>query len=152
MEESSGARYATPLLRHVARQLLALETAGAPPTSEHLAAASGRLLERLSQELAEVVGPAGVEAIFRRAVKLLQPEFAFLDERVVPGDDRASLPVCSGLQGYEPEVIRDASVTLFATFAGLLANVVGDRLTWSLLQQIWPQLVLPGPNFQEIDE
>ena len=29
-------------------------------------------------------------------------------------------------------------MTLFATFAGLLATVIGDRLAWSLLREIWP--------------
>ena len=49
-------------------------------------------------------------------------------------------------------MIRKFSVTLFATFLGLLANVIGDRLTWSLLQQSWPDTLLPRTNRQETDE
>jgi hypothetical protein len=48
-------------------------------------------------------------------------------------------------------VIREVSVTLFATFAGLLASVIGDSLTWNLLQQIWPDTLL-ARDLQEIEE
>jgi hypothetical protein len=45
--------------------------------SKSLAAASGRLLDRSSARLAEVIGPAGVQAIFLRAIKLRKPESLF---------------------------------------------------------------------------
>ena len=84
MGEPAEMRYATPRLRRVARRLLAHEAGGAPATSEALAAASARVLDRLSRRLAEVIGPAGVEAILLRAVTLRKAEFPFLDERIVP--------------------------------------------------------------------
>lgn len=145
MRDSSETRYATPRLRRAATRLLAQETGGGPATSESLAAASGRLLDKLSQGLAQVIGPAGVQSIFLRTVRLRKSEFPFLDERIVPSASRGSLaePLHACLQEHEPEVIREASVALFATFAGLLANVIGDRLTWSLLQQIWSDTLLP---------
>jgi hypothetical protein len=135
-------------------ELLAVEMGGEPATSETLAAAAGRLLDTLCQRLADVIGPAGVQSIFLRAVKLGKSEFAFLDERIVPAESRDSLaePLRAALQEREPDVIRKVSVTLFATFLGLLANVIGDRLTWSLLQQSWPDTLLPRTNRQETDE
>lgn len=154
MVEASDTRYATPRLRRAVAQLLALETSGAPATAETLAAAAGRLLDTLCQRLADVIGPAGVQSILQRAVKLGKSEFAFLDERIVPGESRDSLaePLRAALQEHEPDVIREVSVTLFATFLGLLANVIGDRLTWSLLQQSWPDTLLPRTDRQEIEE
>ena len=146
-------RYATPPLRRIAARLLAHEMSGQPATSETLAAASGRLLERLSARLAEVIGPAGVRAIFLRAVKLRTPEFPFLDARAVPQSpgERLAEPLRARLQEQPPETIQEASVILFATFAGLLAAVIGDRLTGSLLQQIWPD-TLPEAELQETEE
>ena len=154
MGEASDARYATPRLRRAVTQLLALETGGEPATSETLAAAAGRLLDALSQRLADVIGPAGVQSILLRTVKLGKSEFAFLDERIVPADSRDSLaePLRAALQEREPDVIRKVSVTLFATFLGLLANVIGDRLTWNLLQQSWPDTLLPRTDRQETEE
>ena len=140
MEQPSETRYLTPRLRRAAERLLALELGAAPATAETLAAASGRLLDKLCQQLAQVIGPAGAHSILRRAMKLRKVEFPFLDERIVPSDSRGSLaePFRACLQQQEPAVIQDVSVTLVATFAGSLATLVGDKLTWSLLQRIWP--------------
>ena len=148
-------RYATPRLRRVATHLLAHEAGGEPATSETLAAAAGRLLDRMSRRLAEVIGPVGVEAIFLRAVKLRKAEFAFLDERIVPSErgDNLSEPLRACLREQEPDVIQEVSVLLFATFAGLLTTVIGDRLAWSLLQQIWPDEFPPEAELlQEAEE
>jgi hypothetical protein len=85
---------------------------------------------------------------------LRRSEFAFLDERIVPGDNRDSLaePLRACLQEREPDVIREVWMTLFTTFAGLLATVIGDRLTWSLLEQIWPDTLLPRTELQETEQ
>ena len=154
MREPAEMRYATPRLRRAATRLLAHEAGGEPATSDALAAAAGRLLDRLSARLAEVIGPLGVEAIFLRAVKLRKPEFPFLDERIVARERGESLaePLRDCLREQTPEVTQEASVILFATFTGLLTIVVGDRLAWSLLQQIWPDTLPPGTELQEIEE
>ena len=154
MGEASDGRYTTPRLHRAVTQLLALEAGGEPATSETLAAAAGRLLDTLSQRLAAVIGPAGVQSILLRALKLGKSEFAFLDERIVPAESRDSLaePLRAALQEHEPDVIRKVSVTVFATFLGLLVNVIGDRLTWSLLQQSWPDTLLPRTDRQETQE
>jgi hypothetical protein len=147
-------RYATPRLRRVAARLLAHETNGEPATSENLAAASGRLLDELSQRLAEVIGHAGTQAVFFRAVNLCKPEFPVLDDCIGPLERGESMaePLRACLQEQAPDVIREVSVTLFATFAGLLATVIGDRLTLSLLQQMWPETLLPEADLQETEE
>jgi hypothetical protein len=147
-------RYANPRLRRAATRLLAHEAGGEPATSESLAAASARLLDRLAHRVALVIGPVGVQAIFRRAVKLRKSEFTFLDERVISPERGDSLvePLRACLREQEPEVVQEVTVILFVTFAGLLATVIGDRLTWSLLQQIWPDTLLPDTELQEAEE
>jgi hypothetical protein len=147
-------RYATPRLRRAATRLLAHEAGGDPPTSEALAAAAGRLLDRLWQRLGEVIGPVGVQAIFLRTVTLLRPEFPFLDERIAFRERGASLsePLRACLQEQKPDVIREVSVIVVATFTGLLATLIGERLAWNLLQQIWPDTLLPDADVQEIGE
>lgn len=152
--ESFETRSTTPALRRAAARLLALEQGAAPATSETLAAASGRLLDQLSQRLALVIGPAGVRAILRRAVKLRNADFAFLDERMVGSDSSASVaePFRARLQEQEPDVIREVTVALFATVTGLLASLIGDTLTWSLIEQIWPEAFPPRTERQETGE
>lgn len=147
-------RYATPHLRRIASRLIAHETDAEPATSESWAAASGRLVDELSQRLAQVIGHAGTRAVFLRAVNLCKPDFPFLDGCIVAveRDEGLAEPLRLCLQPQTPEVINAVSVTLFATFAGLLATVIGDRLALTLLQQIWPDLVLVEADLQETDE
>ena len=92
-----------------------------------------------------------MRAIVRRAVKLRTAEFALLDEHVLPDDVRASLaePLRVRLQEQEPDVIREVTVALFATVMSLLAGLIGDRLTWSLIEQDWPEVFLPRTERQE---
>jgi hypothetical protein len=137
-------RYATPRLRRAATLLFAHEANAEPATSEALAAAAARLLDRLSYRLAQVIGPVGVQAIFLRAIKLREAEFTFLGKRIVASEraDSISESLLACLREQEPDVIQEVSVILFATFAGLLATVIGDRLAWSLLQQMWPDILL----------
>ena len=146
-------RYASPPLRQAATRWLAHEVGGERATSEHLAAASARLLDRLSAHLAQIVGRAGIEALWLRAVRLRKLDFPFLDERILSSENTRpgeSLRAC--LLEQEPEVIREASVTLFATVAGLLVTVIGDRLAWSLLKGGWPDPLLREDDPQETQE
>ena len=152
--KSAEMRYANPRLRRVAARLLAHEAGDEPASSESLAAASARLLDRLAYRVALVVGPVGVQAIFSRAVKLWKHEFAFLDERVSPParDDIFIEPLRACLREQQPAVIQEVSEILFATFVGLLTTIIGDRLTWSLLEQIWPDALLLDTELPEAEE
>ena len=133
-------------------RLLVHEVGGERATSEHLAAASARLLERLSEHLAQVIGGAGFEALWLRAAKLLTSEFPFLDERLLSRDQaRAGEPLRVCLQEQEPHVVMEAWGALFATVAGLLATVIGDRLAWILLQGAWPETLFPDADPQETE-
>jgi hypothetical protein len=150
----SGAllRDTTPYLRRTAIGLLLHEAGAERTTSEHLAAASGRLLERLSEHLAEVIGRAGIEALWLRAVKIRKSEFPFLDERLLSRDRRRpGEPFRACLHEQAPDVIREAWGALFATVAGLLATLIGDRLARALLQGAWPGMLFPDADPQETD-
>jgi hypothetical protein len=146
--------HATPRLRRAMMMLLGHEAGGDRASAEDMAAAAERLLDRLSGRLSEVIGRAGVEALWLRAVKLRRADFPFLDERMLSREQGKnagdSLRAC--LQAQPPDVIREVSVVLFATFAGLLATVIGERLAWSLLRDVWPEALRSGTEFQEAPE
>ena len=101
-----------------------------------------------------VIGRAGVEALFLRALKLRKPDFPFLDERMFSRDESESAgeSLRARLQEQQSDVIREASVMLFATFAGLLVTVIGARLAWSLLREVWPETLRSETEFQEAEE
>lgn len=146
--------HATPWLRRGMTQLLGDEAGGDGASSEDLAAASGRLLDRLSQRLSVVIGGAGVEALLLRAVTLRKADFPFLDERMFSRAQGGSAgdSLRARLQEQEPGVIREVSVTLFATFGGLLTTVIGERLASSLLRDVWPETLRSETKFQEAEE
>jgi hypothetical protein len=125
-------RYAAPPLRRAALRLLAYEAGDEPATSERLAAASTRLIDRLSERLAEVIGGAGIEAIWLRAIRLRMAEFPFLEKCIRGSGNSRSEALRACLTEQEPDIIREASVLVFATIAGLLGTVVGEALTWKL--------------------
>ena len=147
-------RDATPRLRQAVTRLLEHEVGGGDATSEDLAAASGRLLDRLSQRLTQIIGPAGVEAILLRAVEMRRIEFPFLGDPLEPrsNNESAGEALRARLRELDPDVIRDASVILVATFAGVLATVIGERLAWSLLRDLWPDTLRLDVEPQEADE
>ncbi len=152
---NSAVNHATPRLRRAITWLLAHEVGrGDRASSEDMAAASGRLLDRLSQRLSDVIGRAGVEALVLRAVKLRKADFPFLDERMFAREqsDSSGDFLRARLQTQESDVIREASVTLLATTAGLLATLIGERLAWSLLRDVWPETLRSETEFQEAGE
>jgi hypothetical protein len=149
--EAHEMKYMTPRMRPALTRLLIHEAGGDGANSQELAAASGRLLDRLSERLSVVIGRAGVEAILLRAVKLRKVDSPFLDERMFSReqDGRAGDFLRACLQEQASDTVREASVTLFATFAGLLATVIGEKLARSLLRDVWPETLRSEIGFQE---
>jgi hypothetical protein len=147
-------RLVTPPKRRAVTRLLIHEAGGDRANSQDLAAASGRLLDRLSERLSVVIGRAGVEAILLRAMKLRKVDFPFLDERMFSReqDGRGGDFLRACLQEQAAETVREASVALFATFAGLLATLIGEKLAWSLLRDVWPEALRSETEFQEAEE
>jgi hypothetical protein len=132
-------QYATPRLRQAALELLARESGGNGAGSDILAGASGRVLDELSRQLAQVIGRAGVQALLLRAIRLQKIKYPLLDESLLsPRDETAGEAFRLCLLGEKPEMITEISVNLVATFGGLLAVLIGDRLAWNLLREAWP--------------
>ena len=147
-------RLVTPRMRRAVTRLVIHEAGGDGANSQDLAAASGRLLDRLSERLSVIIGRAGVEAIFLRAMKVRKVDFPFLDERMFAREQDGHvgdvLRTC--LHEQTSDTVREASVMLFATFGGLLATIVGEKLAWSLLRDVWPETLRSETEFEEAQE
>lgn len=147
-------RLITPRIHWAVTLVLIHEAGGDGANSRDLAAASGRLLDRLSERLSVVIGRTGVEAILLRAMKLRKIEFPFLDEQIFSRaqDERAGDSLRACLQEQASHTVREASVALFATFVDLLATIIGDKLAWSLLRDVWPETLRSKTESQEAEE
>ncbi len=123
-----------PALRRVLTQ-----DAGTSTDAHAVAAAALRAYERLAQELAPVIGEAGLHAVCARSVHLTQREFSWLAAADSAGPrDAPFAHVRLSLEGQDPAVATDAAIAVLATFGELLASFIGDSLTTRLLRAAWP--------------
>lgn len=132
---------ATPTDGHceAAQRLLAQECAvGAG--GDDVAAAAGRLYERLFRALAPVLGAAGFRALFARSVKLSRARFPALRELAMPGDIRSedarvAPALVTFLRTLAPEAVLPVVQALYSTLFAVLATFIGEPLMWRLVQR-----------------
>jgi hypothetical protein len=125
-------------LRPALRRVLA-QDAGTSADAQAVAAAAFRAYERLAEELAPLIGEAGINAVCARSVHLTQREFPWLAPADSAGPrDAPFTHVRLSLEGQDPAVATDAAIAVLATFGELLASFIGDSLTTRLLREAWP--------------
>ena len=123
-----------PALRRVLTQ-----DAGTSADAPAIAAAALRAYERLAQQLAPLIGDAGLHAVCARSVHLTQREFSWLAPADSAGPrDAPFTHVRSSLERQDPAVGTEAAIAVLATFGELLASFIGDSLTTRLLRDAWP--------------
>lgn len=121
--------------------------AGPSASATVLAAVARRTYDELAEVAAPLIGQVGVEALMSRAVHLARRDYPWL------GSDRPNSPqheensfaeVARCLERSEAGLAADAAAAVFARLVGLLATLIGDRLTAPLLYKAWPD-ALPVP-------
>ena len=120
------------------RQLLVRE-AGSGAGAPTIAAVLGRLGERLTQQLAPLIGDAGVRAIYDRSFHLMQSKFPGLTAGRNSDPRAGPFTVAQlSLEHLEPAVAADAAVALLIIVGELLAAFIGESLTANVLRGAWP--------------
>lgn len=124
--------------QRVFRRMLARE-AGTPADAPAIAAAARRLCERFAEELAPLIGDAGVAAICARALHLTQRNVPGLEPVRAPAKGDAPFALLQvSLEQQEPAAATEAAVALLAAVSELLALFIGESLTNRLLREAWP--------------
>ena len=96
--------------------------------------------QQIAAQLEPVIGARGVDALFSRSLHLVGKTYRWLETSGVRGNGAVSLASISAcFEGREPPVATDAGCALLATFAELLANLIGESLTTRLLEMVWLQ-------------
>jgi hypothetical protein len=54
--------------------------------------------------------------------------------------------VATCLQQQPPDIAREAASALLTSYVTLLATFIGERLTWQLLHDQWPDIVTVHPE------
>jgi hypothetical protein len=127
----------------LAQWLLTTEMS-ADDASSGESAAVGRVFDKLSQRLALLITPIGAEALLARAVHLSRKQFAFLDDiQALPKEASLIHRLREAAASVEPRQAHEGVVLVLATLIGLLESFIGQDLTWRLLGDVWPGVMVP---------
>jgi hypothetical protein len=112
---------------------------GAASGTNAVAAAARLTHDDLVAVFAPLISSAGVEALWGRAFDLAQREYV-ADERRGENcsTDEAFAEMTNWLERQVPSTATAAAAAVFATFAELLAALIGEPLTTRYLQKAWP--------------
>jgi hypothetical protein len=130
---------AVPMLRGVIHQFMTRDL-GARRDPDELAAAAINICATLLKVLSPLLGNVGSQALFRRSLKLTEGTFPYYREARSAEDDALLDAVGACLRRQQQDVALEASVALLVAFVELLATFIGERLTWQLLQETWPDI------------
>ena len=131
---------ATPAHHALALWLVTTEM-GSNTGSLAFSAAAGRVFEKMSERLSQLITSVGSEALLRRAVHLSQTEFPFLaDVPAAPSTDPLIGQLREAAATVEPSQADQAMVTVLGTLVALLESFLGKDLTFRLLRDVWSDL------------
>lgn len=143
---------ATEKERELARRLLAVEVDGHASPGEQVGAL-GRALDRLDRVLGIVIGPAGYEALLRRALHLARAEYPFLTNvQVRTSADGERLPgLLESAREQDATVVHQGSVAILADLIWLLDTFVGETISSRLMYRAFPE-VSSAPGSAQTEE
>ncbi len=96
------------------------------------------LWERLASELIAIIGEGGFQSLFERSIHLTSVTFPriALDQPSQQDEGRfAGLRI--SLEGRDFPEASEASIALMITFVDILALLIGEHLTTSILGSAW---------------
>ena len=137
-------------MRDFAERLIAYETKG-NKSSETKPATAFLVDEKLGPHLATFMGKVGFSALLSRALVLANAEVPWLRAVHVKADGSLGGLDALGAQG-NPAEIFEGKVVLLAQLLGLLVAFIGERLTLSLVREIWPRIPLNDLDFGNGDK
>ncbi len=116
---------------------------GTRRSGDEVASAAVDMFETLLFKLSPILGHAGSRALFRRSLHLSEEAFPCYTE-VRNADDEALMKGIEMCLRERTETAREASAALLHGFISLLATFIGERLTWQLLREAWPEIIMLG--------
>lgn len=106
-----------------------------------------QLWERLASELISIIGEGGFRSLYARSIHLVSATFPWMEHAssLQPADSRFD-GLKTSFEGRSLTEISEASMTLLITFIDILAALIGEPLTISILRSAW------GDDAQDIAE
>lgn len=108
------------------------------PHTEKVVDAAITLWEQMATQIISIVGEGGFNSLYARSVFLTQSTFPWLTaSSLTPATDGRFAGLKTSLQGQTPEQASAANNLLLTTFTGILATLIGEELTTSILRSAW---------------
>ncbi|HET9113173.1 MAG TPA: hypothetical protein VFN66_04825 [Burkholderiales bacterium] len=105
---------------------------------EAVADVSIRLWESMASEIISIVGTGGFMSLYARSLHLVRPSFSWLVAEAASADkSHRFAQLKTSLAGQTPEQASAANIMLLITFTDILAALIGDPLTTSILGTAW---------------
>jgi hypothetical protein len=118
---------------------LLVHEAGGDESAKGLAAAAERVCQRLSHHAGNVLGVDAFDALLGRALALVKPDFPCLGAVTVEPSHAGLKGLRESFQDQTAEQIADAIVAVVATFLALLAALIGEEVSLSVLVEVWAE-------------
>ena len=97
------------------------------------------LWEQMAAQIISVVGENGFNSLYARSVFLAQPKFPWLAaaSSLSTQTDRRFAELKRSFEGQTPAQVNEANTLLLNTFTDILASIIGEQLTISILRSAW---------------
>ena len=106
--------------------------------AEKVADAAINLWEQMATQIISIVGNGGFNSLYARSVFLSQTTFPWLaTDPLSPQPDHRFSELKMSLEGQMPAQAREANSLLLITFTDILASLIGEQLTTSILRSAW---------------
>lgn len=105
---------------------------------EKVADAAISLWEQMATQIIAIVGEGGFNSLYARSVFLTQSTFPWLTaSSMLPLADQRFAELKMSLEGQTPAQASAANSLLLITFTDILAALIGEQLTTSILRSAW---------------
>ena len=106
--------------------------------TEKITNAAINLWEQMATQIISTVGIGGFNSLYARSVYIAQSTFPWLRDGSPSSEtDRRFAELKTSLDGQTPAIAREANCQLLITFTDILASLIGEHLTASILRSAW---------------
>lgn len=106
--------------------------------------------KQLSNHLKPLIGDSGFAALFRRSVRLVSTEYDWISSSAVGASADDLIDGLGGqLTAVDAGKARDANAALLSIFTKLLSGLIGEALTFRLLNSAWNVAAGESTNARE---